>query len=128
MQEYSDIESSRVYSYFRLCVDSIKDRLDLDTYNLGVILSHGPTITCVVKCYKKSPRGGGDWLHWAFYKDYAFPSQYYCMLDTKRDNITVKDLSDGKTLFRGRTGVETSFSDFVYGKVRKGLLKIPAKL
>ena len=73
MQEYSDIESSRVYSYFRLCVD-------------------------------------------------------YCMLDTKRDNITVKDLSDGKTLFRGRTGVETSFSDFVYGKVRKGLLKIPAKL
>jgi hypothetical protein len=127
MQEYSDIETSRVYSYFRLCIDSIKDRLDLDTYNLGVILPHGPTITCVVKCYKKPPRGGSQ-LYWAFYKDYAFPSQYYCMIDTKRNNITVKNLSDGETLFRGKTGVETSFSDFVYGKVRKGLLKIPAKL
>jgi hypothetical protein len=50
------------------------------------------------------------------------------MIDTKRNNITVKNLSDGETLFRGKTGVETSFSDFVYGKVRKGLLKIPAKL
>ena len=128
MQEYSDIASSRIYSYFRLCVDSIKDRLDLDTYNLGVILSHGLTITCVVKCYKKPPRGEGNWLQWNFHRDYAFPRQYYCMLDTKRDNITVKNLSDGETLFRGRTGVETSFSDYVYGKVRKGLLKIPAKL
>ena len=128
MQEYSDLETSKVYSYFRLCIDSIKDRLELDTYNLGVILPHGPTITCVVKCYKKPPRGEGHWLQWAFHRDYAFPSQYYCMIDTKRDNITVKDLSDGKTLFKGRTGVTTSFSDFVYGKVRKGLLKIPAKL
>ena len=128
MQEYSDFETSRVYSYFRLCIDSIKDRLELDTYNLGVILPHGPTITCVVKCYKKPPRGEGSWLLWAFNKDYAFPSQYYCMIDTRRDNITVKDLSDRKTLFRGKTGVETSFSDYVYGKVRKGLLKIPAKL
>ena len=127
MQDYSDIESNKIYSYFRLCIDSIKDRLDLDTYNLGVILPHGPTITCVVKCYKKAPRGGSQ-LYWAFCKDYAFPSQYYCMIDTKRDNIMVKDLSDGKTLFRGKTGVDTSFSDFVYGKVRKGLLKIPAKL
>lgn len=50
------------------------------------------------------------------------------MIDTKRNNITVKNLSDGETLFKGRTGVETSFSDYVYGKVRKGLLKIPAKL
>ena len=128
MIEYSDIENSRVYSYFRLCIDSIKDRLDLDTYNLGVILPHGPTITCVVKCYKKLPRGEGNWLQWVFLRDYAFPSQYYCMIDTKRNNITVKDLSDGETLFRGRTGVETSFSDYVYGKVRKGLLKIPSKL
>lgn len=128
MQEYSDLETSRVYSYFRLCIDSIKDRLDLDTYNLGVILPHGTTITCVVKCYKKPPRGEGHWLQWAFTRDYAFPNQYYCMIDTKRDNITVKDLSDGKTLFKGKTGVDTSFSDFVYGKVRKGLLKIPAKL
>lgn len=45
MQKYTDFESSRVYSYFRLCIDSIKDRLDINTYNLGVILSHGPTIT-----------------------------------------------------------------------------------
>jgi hypothetical protein len=128
MQEYSDFETDKVYSYFRLCIDSIKDRLELDTYNLGVILPHGPTITCVIKCYKKPPRGEGSWLFWAFNKDYAFPSQYYCMIDTRRDNITIKDLSDGKTLFRGKTGVETSFSDYVYGKVRKGLLKIPAKL
>jgi hypothetical protein len=128
MQEYSDFETDKVYSYFRLCIDSIKDRLELDTYNLGVILPHGPTITCVVRCYKKPPRGEGSWLFWAFNKDYAFPSQYYCMIDTRRDNITIKDLSDGKTLFRGKTGVETSFSDYVYGKVRKGLLKIPAKL
>lgn len=128
MQEYSDLETSKVYSYFRLCIDSIKDRLDLDTYNLGLILPHGPTITCVVKCYKKPPSGEGHWLQWAFHRDYAFPNQYYCMIDTKRDNIMVKDLSDGKTLFKGKTGVTTSFSDFVYGKVRKGLLKIPAKL
>lgn len=128
MQEYSDIETSKIYSYFRLCIDSIKDRLDLDTYNLGLIFPHGPTITCIVKCYKKPPRDKWNWLDFAFNKDYAFPSQYYCMIDTRRDNITVKDLNDGKTLFKGKTGVETSFSDFMYGKVRKGLLKIPSKL
>lgn len=126
MQNYSDLESNKIYSYFRLCIDSIKDRLDIDTYNLGVILSHGPTITCVVKYYKK-PRNKPD-LYWTFYKDYAFPKQYYCMIDTKRNNIMVKNLDDGETLFNGKTGVETSFSDFVYGKVKKGLLKIPAKL
>jgi len=128
MQEYSDFENERVYNYFRLCIDSIKDRLDLDIYNLGVIFSHGTTVTCVVKYYKKPPKEDGNWLYWGFYKDYAFPSQYYCMLDTKRDNIMVKDLSDGKTVFKGKTGVETSFSDFVYGKVKKGILKIPFKL
>ena len=127
MQQYTDFESSRIYSYFRLCIDSIKDRLDINTYNLGVILSHGPTITCVVKCYK-NPRKNDSWVHWAFTRDYALPNQYYCMIDIKRNNITVKDLDDGETLFKGRTGVATTFSDFVYGKVRKGLLKIPAKL
>lgn len=126
MQEYSDFESSRVYSYFRLCIDSIKDRLELDTYNLGVILPHGTTITCVVKCYKK-PRNRAD-LYWALYKDYSLPKQYYCMIDIKRNNIMVKNLDDGETLFNGKIGVKTTFSDFVYGKVRKGLLKIPAKL
>lgn len=50
------------------------------------------------------------------------------MIDIKRNNITVKDLDDGETLFTGKNGVGTTFSDFVYGKVRKGLLKIPAKL
>lgn len=127
MQEYSDFESSRVHSYFRLCIDSIKDRLDINTYNLGVILSHGPTITCVVKCYK-NPRKNDSWVHWAFTRDYALPNQYYCMIDIKRNNITVKNLDDGETLFNGKIGVKISFSDFVYGKVRKGLLKIPAKL
>lgn len=126
MQEYSDFESSRVHSYFRLCIDSIKDRLELDTYNLGVILPHGTTITCVVNCYKK-PRNRAD-LYWALYKDYAMPKRYYCMIDIKRNNITVKNLDDGETLFNGKIGVKTTFSDFVYGKVRKGLLKIPAKL
>ncbi|MBQ2653444.1 MAG: hypothetical protein IJF83_07805 [Methanobrevibacter sp.] len=126
MQEYSDFESSRVYSYFRLCIDSIKDRLDLDTYNLGLILPHGTTITCVVKCYKK-PRNKVD-LYSVLYRDYALPKQYYCMIDIKRNNIMVKNLDDGETLFNGKTGVKTTFSDFVYGKVRKGLLKIPAKL
>ena len=126
MQQYTDFESSRVYSYFRLCIDSIKDRLDINTYNLGVILSHGPTITCVVKCYKK-PRDKMD-LYYVLYRDYALPNQYYCMIDIKRNNITVKNLDDGETLFTGKTGVATTFSDFVYGKVRKGLLKIPAKL
>ena len=126
MQEYSDFESSRVHSYFRLCIDSIKDRLELDTYNLGVILPHGTTITCVVKCYKK-PRDRAS-LYWTLYRDYALPKQYYCMIDIKRNNITVKNLDDGETLFNGKTGVNTTFSDFVYGKVRKGLLKIPAKL
>ena len=50
------------------------------------------------------------------------------MLDTKRDNIIVKNLDDGETLFNGKTGVDTRFSDFVYGKVKKGILKIPFKL
>lgn len=127
MQQYTDFELTRVNSYFRLCIDSIKDRLDLDTYNLGVILPHGLTITCVVKCYKK-PRRNESWVYWAFSKDYALPKQYYCMIDIKRNNITVKDLDDGEILFNGKTGVNTTFSDFVYGKVRKGLLKIPAKL
>ena len=126
MQEYSDFESSRVHSYFRLCIDSIKDRLELDTYNLGVILPHGTTITCVVKCYKK-PRNKVD-LYSVLYRDYALPKQYYCMIDIKRNNITVKNLDDGETLFNGKIRVKTTFSDFVYGKVRKGLLKIPAKL
>jgi hypothetical protein len=128
MQEYSDIETSKIYSYFKLCIDSIKDRLDLYTYNLGLIFPHESTITCIVKGYKKPPRDKRNWLDFAFNKDYAFPSQYYCMIDTRRDNITIKDLCDGKTLFKGKTGVETSFSDFMYGKVRKGLLKIPSKL
>lgn len=126
MQQYTDFELTRVNSYFRLCIDSIKDRLDLETYNLGVILPHGSTITCVVKCYKKA-RDKAD-LYWVLYRDYALPKQYYCMIDIKRNNITVKDLDDGETLFKGKTGVNTTFSDFVYGKVRKGLLKIPAKL
>ena len=126
MQNYSDFESSRIYSYFRLCIDSIKDRLDIDTYNLGVILSHESTITCVIKYYKK-PRNKSD-LYWTFYKDYAFPKQYYCMIDTKRNNIMVKNLDDGETLFNGKTGIDTSFSDFIYGKVKKGILKIPFKL
>lgn len=128
MQEYSDIESNKIYSYFRLCIDSIKNKLDLDIYNLGLIFPHGSTITCIVKCYKKPPKEKGSWLYWSFTRDYAFPSQYYCIIDTKQDNIMVKNLDDGETLFKGKTGVDTSFSDFVYGKVRKGILKIPAKL
>ncbi len=127
MQQYTDFESSRVHSYFRLCIDSIKDKLDINTYNLGVILPHGSVITCVVKCYK-NPRKNDSWVHWAFSRDYALPKQYYCMIDIKRNNITVKDLDDGETLFTGKNGANTTFSDFVYGKVRKGLLKIPAKL
>lgn len=127
MQQYTDFESSRVHSYFRLCIDSIKDKLDINTYNLGVILPHGSVITCVVKCYK-NPRKNDSWVLWAFSRDYALPKQYYCMIDIKRNNITVKDLDDGETLFTGKTGANTTFSDFVYGKVRKGLLKIPAKL
>lgn len=128
MQEYSYIESNKVYSYFKLCIDSIKDRLNIDTYNLGVILPHNQTITCIVNCYKKLPRYKGPWWDLVFNKDYAFPERYYCMIDIKRNNILVRDLSDSKILYKGKTGVTTNFSDFVYGKVRKGLLKIPFKL
>lgn len=124
MKVFSDIEGDRAYNYFKLCIESIKDRLDINTYNIGIIFPHGSTITYVVECYKNPPEK--YWLNFCF--DYTYPRQYYCIFDINRNYITIKDLSDDTILFKGKPGVTTSFSDYVYGKVRKGLLKIPLKL
>ena len=128
MQEYSDFENERIYNYFTRSVDSIKDRTDMIDYTLGPIFKNGVVLSASLNCNIKNPSSPYNldsfmrsWLH-------AIRKHYYCTIDTKYNNIVIKDPYEGKVKFKGKINMNLKFSDFVYGKVKKGILKIPFKL
>ena len=128
MQEYSDFENERIYNYFTRSVDSIKDRTDMIDYTVGPIFKNGVVLSASLNCNIKKPSSPFEfgsfmhsWLH-------AIRAHYYCTIDTKYNNIVIKDPYEGKVKFKGKINTNLKFSDFVYGKVKKGILKIPFKL
>lgn len=133
MHNYSDFENERIYNYFTRSVDSIKDRTDMLDYTVGPIFKNGDVLSASLNCNIKKPRSPfecdfyiGSLLHQSLY---AIRTHYYCTIDTKYNNIVIKDPCDeGKVKFKGKINMDLKFSDFVYGKVKKGILKIPFKL
>lgn len=136
MQEYSDFENERIYNYFTRSVDSIMDRTDMIDYTVGPIFKNNDVLSATLNCNIKKPRSPfeldsyiayiGGWSHQSLY---ARRARYYCTIDTKYNNIVIKDPCDkGKLKFKGKIDMDLKFSDFVYGKVKKGILKIPFKL
>lgn len=128
MQEYSDFENERIYNYFTRSVDSIKDKTDMIDYTVGPIFKNDSILSASLNCNIKKSSSPYDfdyfmsrWLH-------AIQTHYYCTIDTKYNNIVIKDPYEGKIKFKGKINMNLKFSDFVYGKVKKGILKIPFKL
>lgn len=128
MQEYSDFENERIYNYFTRSVDSIKDKTDMIDYTVGPIFKNDGILSASLNCNIKNPSSPFElgsfmrsWLH-------AIRAHYYCTIDTKYNNIVIKDPYEGKIKFKGKINMNLKFSDFVYGKVKKGILKIPFKL
>ena len=132
MQEYSDFENERIYSYFTRSVDSIKDRTDMIDYTLGPIFKNGVVLSASLNCNIKNPSSPFDLDSilggWSRRSLFAKRAHYYCTIDTKYNNIVIKDPHEGKVKFKGKINTNLKFSDFVYGKVKKGILKIPFKL
>ncbi|MBO7694394.1 MAG: hypothetical protein J6T10_17410 [Methanobrevibacter sp.] len=131
MQNYSDFENERIYNYFIRSVDSIKDRTDMIDYTVGPIFKNGDVVSASLNCNIKKPSSPFEldsYMSWLHQSLYAMRAHYYCTIDTKYNNIVIKDPHEGKVKFKGKIDTNLKFSDFVYGKVKKGILKIPFKL